>query len=1817
MSCTVTNTQTVLNWLKVIDAVICYSILPNETLYSCIFALCRTVNREVYCEASWKIMKNLLGTNLGHACLLTMCNILTDRRFNEEAYEVLRGAVFHINMGLWGSTGSGVPMLKCSPGTVLLSFLAALDNRHIIVTYEVILSIQRLIQKSGTELPEHSWDVICDILVATSNNVEFYERNGLSKGHSVSKHFHETIDAIEMMLQRDEIAVEPERIYAIVEKVSEDRPEASVLRLMEYRTMRLSATRPQWLQSVHDFIEKFYHKMTKTSIRVKVVQSLMQLMESNRAGYEEEILDRIVLPIFSGVATDPDLAVRSAVARMLVDFTLHCETKRCTELLDIIDRLLNRPFDLHASSHPQFFEHEADVQDLIVLVEGLIKIFLKKLYHLPSAHAVRVYHLLIGHLELHYNRPYVIMASTAIKYKIFTWMLHGRANASFQIGYPDAATNHRTVKFSHYLGIEGPHQQAYAAALQERTNADGMSSSSTGASTITNFSTISIRRGCKVIVRCLEGDHDWPVVQLILTELPNIMQNKALIQGNDVDALAKTLYVMYFNESICDKYVASVAKPTMSDVKSLILPAIASLATYHQYIDPITQKGIVDALQKGLFSRIPKHCVQALTVMILEMSDTLVRLLPVVLWEMTRMSNTVQVAIPVLEFLSTLSRLPNHRFNNFVMTQYMYVFAISIPYTNPDRYDHYIVSLAHHVIAGWFLKCRLTLRRNLVNYIIASLESNIRMQFQDQKTKVEFVVAAPVVNEDSSNRKRSSSLTEQGSRRRERPNLPNPKQKSEMYGFHIELVETCIDFMARHTYSPCSALPKRLPTADYLLKGGQSMTWLVGHSLVTITTSGCSGSPCKNGFCDHCSALCKSNVSQTMAHGSAGTKSEAATPLSPESSSVSSGGKPGGDSDHKRYTKASLQHSSANDSESTDLTSSTSSSIAQPPGGRFVRQSSTDGRYSSSSGSLEALSRRGSNPDTPGDQPAEPAASKYESPFKNSTFGNTLILPQMATPQPTSDRPRELCACLCTGWAEICIRRPTGSMSWVMRIQNQISYDSFTNEFPLHDLTSLFTPSLGGGITGSTFLEPFQVRVEKPEKSVSISEKLSEIRDPNYEDDAVADMQQTQSVGLKHHDEEQQPLNKEVKEVVFKALPTKRSTRSTSDEPMVMSSSSASGPIDIPVQKGDLKMNPFDEFDDSDDRSNEHSGCEDDENIEYDENEASRARNPVRRVNSSPEMSSSWRAPYFNSKDLNASLVVAGGGHKGGSSGMDSHYGVGGGDHCEYPTTMEMQQQQQKPKKINYTKDTRVSCEAIPEEIAGSTPPSLTNSFIKDSTVPQPSALAMLSTINSTSVLISSASLPEEVDGAGLSTQSPIVVPKKQLSADDAIMQHQSSSTVPFTAQTNKIPETNPVLNINLKIPIEMPKVTAKPPPSPVPLSPRLLARNAANKIALNSGPQFPSGSSGSSATTSNETNNTGTENNIDAPRGRSKTISVVREHYGPDNLKWTLKSNANNSRFRQEQQQQPTASRSGISPSFVFLQLYHTGQLNVTERPLLVDSTNIKAITVLDYIPPFETHTIGVLYVGPGQCNSETEILKNRFGSMRYAEFLRNLGTLVAIKDAKEHNLFINMESGDDGNFTYIWTDDIVQVTFHVATLMPNKAKDPNCTEKKKHIGNNFVTIVYNESGEDYNLNTIRGQFNYACVIVQPLELNTNKVFVIAKDDIEPIVCQSCAKIVSDNSAPLLARQLALHANLASKVSKSLNIKNQSPYASNWLERLRKIKHLRTKLLDAHKAKQTDQHGRSGGSGGGGGSSSNDLSSSSSSSGQKRSYMSDFTDFT
>ncbi|KAI8123354.1 Tuberin [Lucilia cuprina] len=1663
LSCSVSDEVIGIQCLSILEMVMSYTIFPSDPLPQFVFTLCRTVNIPPYCQASWKIMKNLLGTELGYHSMKMMCNILNDRTLDEDNF-LLRGAVFHLNMNIFGA-----PMVfQVSPlfyaSMVLNSFLRALDSRHVSVTYEVIIGIYIVITKYKSELPEIIWDRICDIMSAIVDNIEYYESFSTTTDSllQLKNHLHENITFIEKLLEDDKtkILANYERIYDLIERVAESRPESSVLLLIDYRSSKITATRPEWLLLLNTFVQRFY-KMTNTPIRIKVIQSLVNIMDLNRSCYEEEILERVVIPLFTHVCNETDVQLRRAVADALIDFTRHCDTKRCGELLDILEKIINRPYDMH-KQYGTDIKTEQEIQDVITAVDGLIEVFVIKLYRLPSCHAIKIFNILVGHLELHYQYPKVFEQVNIVRYKIFCWMLRARANASYHIGYPDP-TNNDNIKFSYYLGIDSNlpvhdishHHQRHS--IMSQSNHDIVPNA--------HFTTISIKRACETIVKCLEKDRDFQIFQLVIKELPKVMQNKALIQGNDIESLAAALFKT-ISES--NKALHVVYKCTIDELNSLVLPAIAGLVIYHQYLQPSNQYKIIEVLKMGIsnigsgIATIATICINTMTTIILEMPEALMRKLPDILLQMSKMSDTPTVAIPVLDFLSILSRLSNDLCTNFTSRQYMYVFAISLPYTKPRRYHHYVVSLAHHVIAGWFLKCKLELRRNCVNYIINSIQSNASMLYEDinNLTRNVQIQDFQSLNEDSSNRKRSTSLTERGSRNTAAATARNhsemrPLMNEGLKSFHAELAETCIDFLARHTFSPCSALPKRLPAVEYLLKDGHSQTWLVGHNLVTITTSGCPSGPTRNGLCDRCAQLGKA---YTLSPKNSTDTNPGTTPISPEINHTQ-----GAPTYEHRYTKVSLQHSSGNESAgSTDLTSSSSSTSHTTQ-----RQTSN-----SSTASLEALSRRGSNPEAGStDLGVGSTAGGVGGGSCSSLLGNSLSSSSVcASP---------ICVRSCTAWAEILIRRPTGNISWITRIQNPLSNDCFGYDVPFSSMVSLFLPTQHGGVFGPDFLQP-----ENLEEINAVSKEIKET---------------VQNENLKHELSMTKSLEERPK-TVSKARALQRQEEISSSAQAVAGTQA----IDIPKLTTAGKRG-------KEALCGSVSDGEADEEYLAIEGGQMRARKPVRRVNSSPEMSSSWRNTFLMNKPAPLSQETAG------ATELTNDF--------ELPAQHQQQSQQQKKKSVQYSK---VSCEAIPEEIAGSTPPQQSNK--SDATLKAPETLTL---------------------------------PPKQLSADD--VSQKTATTQPLVQQSasaTSLKSTGTGAQGEEKI-------VAKPPLSPAPQhSPRMEKQHAPAIKSTSFGYHQGLAKSSSGGNNSNMSSSQGGQNqnndyNNGEMRGRSKTISVVREvNNGKSRPPTTAFS-----RFGATKPQLNT--KLCMNPSFVFMQLYHTGQVQVTDVPIKVPPEQMSAVNLLDLAPPFETHNIGVLYVGQGQCNNVVEILRNSHGSTRYVEFLRSIGTLVSLKDAAQNNLFVTLATdGADGKFTYIWKDDIVQVTFHVATLMPTKLNsDPNCNEKKKHIGNDYVNIVYNESGEEYNLNTISGQFSYACVIVEPLELNTNRIYVKARPEIADFVCHPGPKIVSDKSAPLLARQLALHANLASNVYQSLQKKN--PYASNWLERLRSIKRLRTKLLE------------------------------------------------
>ncbi|OAA40249.1 tuberin [Metarhizium rileyi] len=275
-------------------------------------------------------------------------------------------------------------------------------------------------------------------------------------------------------------------------------------------------------------------------------------------------------------------------------------------------------------------------------------------------------------------------------------------------------------------------------------------------------------------------------------------------------------------------------------------------------------------------------------------------------------------------------------------------------------------------------------------------------------------------------------------------------------------------------------------------------------------------------------------------------------------------------------------------------------------------------------------------------------------------------------------------------------------------------------------------------------------------------------------------------------------------------------------------------------------------------------------------------------------------------------------------------------------------------------------------------------------------------------------------------------------------------------------------------------------------------------------------------------------------------------------------------------------ASSNSILPSHVLVQLMSpVPQSFESARPIPLpdDDAVDRAIRVFDRSSSVDSHKVGVVYIGEGQVK-EAEILANVSGSSDYTEFLNNLGTLTKLQGATFNTQGLDREYDSDGQYTFCWRDRVTEIVFHVTTQMPTDLdRDPQCTLKKRHIGNDFVNIIFNDSGKPFMFDTFPSQFNYVNIVITPasrasfIATRTTdrpgatsgqpfyRVKVLSKPGFPEISPASETKMVSLNALPDFIRLLALNASVFSHV---WNAREGGEHISSWSGRLREIKRLR-----------------------------------------------------
>ncbi|XP_069343175.1 tuberin isoform X3 [Eulemur rufifrons] len=1538
--------------LQVLDAVVCYNCLPAESLPLFIVTLCRTINVKELCEPCWKLMRNLLGTHLGHSAIYNMCRVMEDRAYMEDA-PLLRGAVFFVGMALWGA--HRLYSLKNSPTSVLPSFYQAMTCPNEVVSYEIVLSITRLIKKYRKELQAVTWDILLNIMERLLQQLQCLDSPELRTI------VHDLLTTVEELCDQNEFHGSRERYFELVESCADQRPESSLLNLISYRAQSIHPAKDGWIQNLQLLMERFFRSESRGAVRIKALDVLSFVLLINRQFYEEELINSVVISQLSHIPEDKDPQVRKLATQLLVDLAEGCHTHHFNSLLDIIEKVMARSL----SPPPELEERDvatysASLEDVKTAVLGLLVILQTKLYTLPASHAVRVYETLVSHVQLHYKHSYTLPIASSIRLQAFDFLLLLRADSLHRLGLPnkDGVVRFSPYCLCDYMEPERGSEKKASGPLSPPTGPPGPAPA--GPAVRLGYLPYSLL--FRVLLQCLKQETDWKVLKLVLSKLPESLRYKVLIFTSpcSVDQLSSALCAMLSGPKTLERLRGTPEGFSRTDLHLAVVPVLTALISYHNYLDKTKQREMVYCLEQGLIFRCAGQCVVALSVCSVEMPDIIIKALPVLVVKLTHISATASMAVPLLEFLSTLARLP-HLYRNFAAEQYASVFAISLPYTNPSKFNQYIVCLAHHVIAMWFIRCRLPFRKDFVPFITKGLRSNVLLSFDDTPEKDSFRARSTSLNERPKSlriarppkqglnnsppvkeskescaseafRCRSISVSDHAAHSRIQTSLTSASLGSadensmaqaddNLKNLHLELTETCLDMMARYVFSNFTAVPKRSPVGEFLLAGGRTKTWLVGNKLVTVTTSVGTGT--------------RSLLGLDSGELQAGPESSADPSV------------------HMTQTKEAPAK----------LESQAGQQVSR---GARDRVRSMSGGHGLRVGALDVPAAHSpAGPASPG-----PQAAPASKPEKAS-----------ATAQIPAQEKATLAACvplLTQGWAEILVRRPTGNTSWLMSLENPLSpFSSDINNMPLQELSN----------------------------ALMAAERFKEHRDTAL----------YKSLSVPAAGTAKPPL-----------LP-----RSNTDSAVVMEEGSP-GEAHVPVEPPELE-------------------------------------------------------------DLEAAL------------GPDRSCGRA----SAYSRSSSTSSQEEKA-----FRGEELAAGAIPIGRAVSAEggrPSVDLSFQPSQPLSKSSSSPELQTLQDV--------LGDPGDKADVGRLSPEAKARSQ----SGILDGEAAAWAAPGEESRCLGPAQPE----------------------GPLHP--------------GAPRSPSGLRPRGYTISDS-----------APSRRGKTVE-----------RDAFKSRAAASNAEKVP---------GINPSFVFLQLYHSPFFgDESNKPILLPNESFeRSVQLLDQIPSYDTHKLAVLYVGEGQprccaesrehrcrndsqrSNSELAILSNEHGSYRYTEFLTGLGKLIELKDCQPDKVYLGGLDvcGEDGQFTYCWHDDIMQAVFHIATLMPTKDVDKHRCDKKRHLGNDFVSIVYNDSGEDFKLGTIKGQFNFVHVIITPLDYECNLVSLQCRKDMEGLVDTSVAKIVSDRNLPFVARQMALHANMASQVHHSRSNPTDI-YPSKWIARLRHIKRLRQRIRE------------------------------------------------
>lgn len=137
--------------------------------------------------------------------------------------------------------------------------------------------------------------------------------------------------------------------------------------------------------------------------------------------------------------------------------------------------------------------------------------------------------------------------------------------------------------------------------------------------------------------------------------------------------------------------------------------------------------------------------------------------------------------------------------------------------------------------------------------------------------------------------------------------------------------------------------------------------------------------------------------------------------------------------------------------------------------------------------------------------------------------------------------------------------------------------------------------------------------------------------------------------------------------------------------------------------------------------------------------------------------------------------------------------------------------------------------------------------------------------------------------------------------------------------------------------------------------------------------------------------------------------------------------------------------------------------------------------------------YKFGVIYCKEGQSNDD-EMLSNSEGSEMFERFMKTIARKIELKGWTAYNGGLDVVNDSTGKYSYYTKFRGYELMFHVSTLLPHLEGDEQHVEKKRHIGNDVVVIIFQEGDTPFDPESIKSVFNHVFIVVRCHNENNEK---------------------------------------------------------------------------------------------------------------------------